>query len=116
MSFLCWIFLLVDSSVGLLGSGKIKINTTGSVLLHPLSDLYNIHISMDHSDSAEETFPCLCGRRRSPRPAVAEAVTLQDIDILGAIGDSYTAAFAANSRGLDYFTEYWGTSFVTGEM
>ena len=116
MSFLCWIFLLVDSSVGLLGSGKIKINTTGSVLLHPLSHLYDIPISVDDSDGSEETFPCLCGRRSSPRPAVAEDVTLQDIDILGAIGDSYTAAFAANSRGLDYFTEYWGTSFVTGEM
>ena len=41
-------------------------------------------------------------------------VTLADIDIVGAIGDSDTAAFAANSRALDYFTEYWGSSFVTG--
>ena len=41
-------------------------------------------------------------------------VTLADIDIIGGIGDSDTAAFAANSRGLDYFTEYWGSSFVTG--
>ena len=40
---------------------------------------------------------------------------LEDIDIIGAIGDSDTAAFAANSRGgLDYFTEFWGVSFVTG--
>ena len=40
---------------------------------------------------------------------------LEDIDIIGAIGDSDTAAFAANSRGgLDYFTEYWGVSFATG--
>ena len=42
-------------------------------------------------------------------------VRLEDIDIIGAIGDSDTAAFAARSRGgLDYFTEYWGTSFATG--
>ena len=41
---------------------------------------------------------------------------LEDIDIIGAIGDSDTAAFAANSRGgLDYFTEYWGVSFATGQ-
>ena len=40
---------------------------------------------------------------------------LEDIDIIGAIGDSDTAAFAANSRGgLDYFTEYRGVSFATG--
>ena len=63
-----------------------------------------------------QTFPCVCGRRTYPRPSVVEEVTLQDIDILGAIGDSYTAAFAANSGVLDYFTEYWGTSFVTGEF
>ena len=62
-----------------------------------------------------ETFPCLCQRRSSRRPGVVGEVTLHDIDIIGAIGDSDTAAFAANSRGLDYFTEYWGSSFVTGK-
>ena len=47
---------------------------------------------------------------------MVEEVSLQDIDILAAIGDSYTAGFAANSPGLlHYFTEYRGTSFVTGE-
>ena len=63
-----------------------------------------------------ETFPCLCERRSYPRPVVVGEVALQDIDIIGAIGDSDTAAFAANSRGLDYFTEYWGSSFVTGDQ
>ena len=98
MSFLWCLFVLVDTSFGLLASGKMKMNTTR-------------YVSPTH-----QTFPCVCGRRSNPRPGVVEEVTLQDIDILGAIGDSYTAAFAANSGGLDYFTEYWGTSFVTGEF
>ena len=43
-------------------------------------------------------------------------VSLEDIDILAAIGDSYTAGFAAHStNSLDYLTEYRGISFVTGE-
>ena len=38
-----------------------------------------------------------------------------DIDIIGAIGDSDTAAFAANSVGpQDYLNDYWGVSFSTG--
>ena len=61
-----------------------------------------------------QAFPCQCQARIHYRPGVVGEVTLQDIDIIGAIGDSDTAAFAANSRGLDYFTEYWGISFVTG--
>ena len=35
--------------------------------------------------------------------------------MVAAIGDSDTAAFAANSGGpFTYFTEYWGASFSTG--
>ena len=66
-------------------------------------------------DRGYQTFPCQCAGRTSPRPSEVGEVTLQDIDIIGAIGDSDSAAFAANSRGLDYFTEYWGFSFATGE-
>ena len=59
---------------------------------------------------------CQCHGRSYQPPSSARDVKLQDIDIIGAIGDSDTAAFAANSGGLlDYFTEYWGTSFVTGQ-
>ena len=86
--------------------GKIKMNTTASVL----GD------SVEAEDRNYQTFPCLCERRSYPRPGVVGEVSLQDIDIIGAIGDSDTAAFAANSRGLDYFTEYWGKSFVTGDQ
>ena len=58
---------------------------------------------------------CQCFGRSYPKPQTAREVKLEDIDIIGAIGDSDTAAFAANSGGLlDYFTEYWGTSFATG--
>ena len=99
MSFLAWIFLLVDCSL-CLASGKMKMNTD----------------SIENQDRNYQTFPCLCGRRSYPRPGEVGQVSLQDIDILGAIGDSDTAAFAANSRGLDYFTEYWGSSFVTGDL
>ena len=100
MSFLCWIFLC------LVWSGKIKLNSPGSA---------SFSNSTESEARSYKTFPCLCERRSSPRPGVVGEVTLQDIDIIGAIGDSDTAAFAANSRGLDYFTEYWGSSFVTGK-
>ena len=96
---------MVDCSL-CLASGKIKINTTESVL----GD------TVESQDRNYQTFPCLCERRSYPRPGVVGEVSLQDIDIIGAIGDSDTAAFAANSRGLDYFTEYWGSSFVTGDL
>ena len=66
------------------------------------------------SYNARQVFPCQCGTRSYKTPHNAKDVTLADIDIIGGIGDSDTAAFAANSRGLDYFTEYWGVSFVTG--
>ena len=60
-------------------------------------------------------FPCPCRGRSYKVPEAAKDVKLEDIDIIGAIGDSDTAAFAANSRGgLDYFTEYRGVSFATG--
>ena len=101
MTSLCWIFLLVDCSLSLMSSEEMKINTTGSII--------------ESEDRNYQTFPCKCQRRSQPRPGVVGEVALQDIDIIGAIGDSDTAAFAANSRGLDYFTEYWGSSFVTGE-
>ena len=105
MSFLSWIFLLVNSSL-CLARGKIKLNTTESVLGN----------SGKTEDRNYQTFPCLCERRSYPTPGVVGEVSLQDIDIIAAIGDSDTAAFAANSRGgLDYFTEYWGSSFVRGE-
>ena len=103
-----------------LASGKMKMNTAGSVLgPGPVSaSSHNASFSdtIESQDRNYQTFPCLCQRRTYPRPGVVGEVSLQDIDIIGAIGDSDTAAFAANSRGLDYFTEYWGTSFVTGEM
>ena len=92
---------MVDCSLSLMSSEQIKINTTDSV--------------SESEDRNYQTFPCKCHRRSQPRPRVVWEVALQDIDIIGAIGDSDTAAFAANSRGLDYFTEYWGSSFVTGE-
>ena len=58
---------------------------------------------------------CQCHGRSYQPPSSARDVKLQDVDIIGAIGDSDTAAFAANSGGLlDYFTEYWGSSFATG--
>ena len=94
---------MVNSSLCL---ARGKLNTTESVLGN----------SVETEDRNYQTFPCLCERRSYPRPGVVGEVSLQDIDIIGAIGDSDTAAFAANSRGgLDYFTEYWGSSFVTGD-
>lgn len=72
-------------------------------------------VRTEREDRVYQTFPCQCGGRRYDRPHEVGEVTLQDIDIIGAIGDSDTAAFAANSRGLDYLTEYWGISFATGE-
>ena len=76
--------------------------------------LYDISHSLGRRSYRGRLFPCQCAPRSYQTPHKAKDVTLADIDIIGGIGDSDTAAFAANSRGLDYFTEYWGVSFVTG--
>ena len=48
-------------------------------------------------------------------PKHVKNVRPADIDIIGAIGDSDTAAFAANSQGIDdYLNDFWGVSFSTG--
>ena len=60
-------------------------------------------------------FPCKCRGPSYSTPHDVNKLRLEDIEIIGAIGDSDTAAFAANSGGaLTYFTEYWGASFATG--
>ena len=53
---------------------------------------------------------------RSPSvPTRAADLRLDDVDIVAAIGDSDTAAFAAESGGLgSYLTDYWGLSYSTG--
>ena len=53
---------------------------------------------------------------RSPSvPTRAADLRLDDVDIVAAIGDSDTAAFAAGSGGLgSYLTDYWGLSYSTG--
>ena len=62
-----------------------------------------------------ENFPCKCREPSYEKPHDVNKLRLEDIEIIGAIGDSDTAAFAANSRGaFTYFTEYWGASFATG--
>ena len=89
------------------------------VLIHCMAGCWGTNMSeivrTEREDRGYQTFPCQCGGRSYDRPHQVGEVTLQDIDIIGAIGDSDTAAFAANSRGLDYLTEYWGISFATGE-
>ena len=53
--------------------------------------------------------------RSASIPTEATQVTLEDIDIVAAIGDSDAAAFAAGSIWFwDYFTEYWGRAYTTG--
>ena len=70
-------------------------------------------LSVSHL-SREDT-SCQCGDRSASVPKHAKNVRLADIDIIGAIGDSDSAAFAANSNGLlDYMNEYRGVSFATG--
>ena len=68
-----------------------------------------------NTSKGSKQFPCKC---RSPSYSVPDDVNhlrIEDIEIIGAIGDSDTAAFAANSGGaFTYFTEYWGASFATG--
>ena len=60
--------------------------------------------------------PCACAGRSPEVPSVAREVRLEDVDMIAAIGDSDTAAFAAGSSSLlEYGTEYWGVSFSTGE-
>ena len=60
-------------------------------------------------------FPCKCREPSYQTLSDVNKLRLEDIEIIGAIGDSDTTAFAANSGGaLDYFTEYWGASFATG--
>ena len=67
------------------------------------------------SDLSREETSCQCGDRSASVPKHAKNVRLADIDIIGAIGDSDSAAFAANSNGLlDYMNEYRGVSFATG--
>lgn len=79
-----------------------------------VEDKLNYYRVKDRSYRSK-AFPCACRGRSYKVPDNAKDVRLEDIDIIGAIGDSDTAAFAANSRGgLDYFTEYWGVSFATG--
>ena len=64
---------------------------------------------------SREDIPCQCGEKSASVPKHAKNVRLADIEIIGAIGDSDSAAYAANSNGLlDYMNEYWGVSFVTG--
>ena len=73
-----------------------------------------IHISLYAHLSCEDV-PCQCGEKSDSVPKHAKNVRLADIEIIGAIGDSDSAAYAANSNGiLDYMNEYWGVSFVTG--
>lgn len=53
--------------------------------------------------------------RSASTPTAASEVTLEDIDMVAAIGDSDAAAFAAGSVWFwDYFTEYWGHAYTTG--
>ena len=62
-----------------------------------------------------EEFPCKCQGPSIPPPDNVNKLRLEDIEMVAAIGDSDTAAFAANSGGpFTYFTEYWGASFSTG--
>ena len=50
------------------------------------------------------------------KPKDKDHVRLADIDILGAIGDSDTAGFAARSSGIhSYFTDYVGASLSRGQ-
>ena len=59
--------------------------------------------------------PCACAGRSPEVPSVAREVRLEDVDMIAAIGDSDTAAFAAGSSSLlEYATEFWGVSFSTG--
>ena len=51
-------------------------------------------------------FPCGCRGKSYKVPDNVKDVRLEDIDIIGAIGDSDTAAFAANSRGGIVWVEY----------
>ena len=60
-------------------------------------------------------FPCKCQGPSYEKPETVNKLRLEDIDMIGAIGDSDTAAFAAGSANSHtYFTEYWGSSFSTG--
>lgn len=60
-------------------------------------------------------FPCQCQPPSYRKPRDKDHVRLGDIEILGAIGDSDTAAYAARSTGIhSYFTDYFGASFSTG--
>ena len=60
-------------------------------------------------------FPCKCSGPSYEKHDNVNKLRLEEIEMIGAIGDSDTAAFAANSGGpLTYFTEYWGSSFSTG--
>ena len=60
-------------------------------------------------------FPCKCLGPSYEKPENIDELRLEDIEIIGAIGDSDTAAFAAGSQNSHtYFSEYWGASFSTG--
>ena len=64
---------------------------------------------------AAAQLPCACAGRSPEVPSVAREVRLEDVDMIAAIGDSDTAAFAAGSSSLlEYATEFWGVSFSTG--
>ncbi|XP_023322394.1 phospholipase B1, membrane-associated [Eurytemora carolleeae] len=59
-------------------------------------------------------FPCKAERSKV-KPKNVNLVRPSDIDIIGALGDSDTAAFAARSNSLlDYMNEYPGVSYATG--
>ena len=65
--------------------------------------------------SAPSLLPCQCVGRSPSVPTRAADLRLDDVDIVAAIGDSDTAAFAAGSGGLgSYLTDYWGLSYSTG--
>ena len=60
-------------------------------------------------------FPGKCRGPSYEKPHNVNKLRLEDIEIIGAVGDSDTAAFAAGrTNSHTYFTEYLGSSFTTG--
>ena len=70
---------------------------------------------VDLSSFVTPKFPCKCRGPSYEKSHNVNKLRMEDKAIIGAIGDSHTANFEANSgEALTYFTTNWGSSFSIG--
>jgi len=66
-------------------------------------------------DAVVDVFDCTVYGPTVPKPTSVHQLTIADIDVVAAIGDSITAAFGADATSLfNLFNEYRGVSFSGG--